>query len=148
MAECRVFIGCPRELTTGQGGGLGKDTTDQHLEQYFSQFGEVAEVIRLRWQKSGNKKSCGYIKFKHMDSVNQCLNLRQHEIGGRYITSYKARPKPASVTPGSKVCFNNFLFFCTLISLHHRLLTLHPHLPAEHPLDLPLLLQVLVILSR
>jgi len=91
--EFKVFIGCPREQPIEEGGGLGSETTDQELEDYFTQFGDVVEVIQLQWQKSGNKKGCGYIKFTNMEAVDECVKMGEHTIGGRAIVSSKAKPR-------------------------------------------------------
>ena len=94
-SQFKIFIGCPRGQEVEDGGGLGPETTDQDLEQYFSQFGEVVEVIQLQWQKSGNKKGCGYIQFTTVEPVEECVSRGQHMIGGRVVSASKAKPKGA-----------------------------------------------------
>jgi len=95
----KIFIGCPKGKQVEDGSGLGPDTTDKALEEYFSKFGEVVEVIQLKWQKSGNKKGCGYINFSTMEAVEECVKTEKHSIGGREVVASKAKPKEALTKP-------------------------------------------------
>ena len=91
--EFKIFIGCPRGQPIEEGGGLGEETTTEELQAYFSRFGEVVEVIQLRWEKSQNKKGCGYINFSTKEAVDECVKVGEHNIGGRAIVSSKAKAR-------------------------------------------------------
>ena len=52
-----------------QGGGIGAETTEEEITEYFSQFGNVLEVMQLYHQRSGEKKGCGFVLFEDKASV-------------------------------------------------------------------------------
>ena len=61
----KIYIGAPED-ERGIGGQYGLDdtTTDNDLEEYFSQFGRVTKVDQLVWRDSGRKRGYGYIEFE------------------------------------------------------------------------------------
>ena len=54
-------------------GGLKEDVTDDELKNYFSQFGNVAEVTRLTEKDTGKKRGFGFVEFDDYDPVDKCI---------------------------------------------------------------------------
>ena len=75
------------------GGGIGEETTDEEITEYFSQFGNVLEVMQLYHQRSGEKKGCGFVLFEDKSSVAKAARRELHSIGFRQVRVKKAVPK-------------------------------------------------------
>lgn len=56
-------------------GGLNPVTTQRHLIDYFSCFGEIAEVCLPRWNHSGDLKGYAFLHFISETSVKEILAL-------------------------------------------------------------------------
>ena len=75
------------------GGGIGEETTDEDITEYFSQFGNVLDVMQLYHQRSGEKKGCGFVMFEDKDSVAKAARNELHSIGFRQVRVKRAVPK-------------------------------------------------------
>jgi len=57
-------------------GGIGQDTQDHHLREYFSQYGIVQTASVMTDKMTGNSRGFGFVVFDSADAVNQlCSTL-------------------------------------------------------------------------
>jgi len=92
----------PRESSTGNErevvkklfvGGMSKDTTEDTLKTYFSQFGNIEEAVLILDKDTRASRGCGFVLFDDFDPVDKCVLLRYHELDGRQCEVKKAYPK-------------------------------------------------------
>jgi len=56
-------------------GGIGQDTQDHHLRDYFSQFGEVQTASVMTDKATGNSRGFGFVVFESSDAVDQLCSM-------------------------------------------------------------------------
>jgi len=56
-------------------GGIGQDTQDSHLREYFSQFGNVQTASVMTDKVSGNSRGFGFIVFDNADDVDKLCSM-------------------------------------------------------------------------
>ncbi|XKL69018.1 hypothetical protein PGB90_006787 [Kerria lacca] len=78
-------------------GGLSWETTEEKLQQYFSEFGEVIDSIVMKNTESSQSRGFGFVTFADPNSVNKVLNKGTHLLDGRAID-----PKPCSTKAAIK----------------------------------------------
>ena len=76
-------------------GGLSWQTTPENVREYFSQFGDVAEVMVMKDPATRRSRGFGFITFSNPASVNRVLAFPQHQLDGKLI-----EPKVKSVSSG------------------------------------------------
>ena len=73
-------------------GGLSWQTTPENVREYFSQFGDVAEVMVMKDPATRRSRGFGFITFSNPASVNRVLAFPQHQLDGKLIEP-KVRPE-------------------------------------------------------
>ncbi|KAK9466975.1 hypothetical protein V1512DRAFT_262811 [Lipomyces arxii] len=73
-------------------GGLNWDTTDESLNKYFSQFGEVTECQVMRDPSTGRSRGFGFLTFRDSKCVNTVM-VKEHYLDGKIIDPKRAIPK-------------------------------------------------------
>lgn len=77
-------------------GNLPYQTTEEDLEQYFSQAGAVDTVRVMRDQSTGRARGFAFVEMKsETDAENAVNTLHDKSFGGRNLTVNEARPQPA-----------------------------------------------------
>ena len=77
-------------------GNLPYQTTEQDLEQLFSQAGAVDTVRVMRDQATGRARGFAFVEMaSEADAENAVNTLHDHDYGGRKLTVNEARPQPA-----------------------------------------------------
>ena len=66
-------------------GGLYWKTTPENVREYFSQFGDVAEVVVMKQATTGRSRGFGFITFSNPGSVNKVLAYPAHQLDGKLI---------------------------------------------------------------
>lgn len=64
-------------------GGLPINADENHISDYFGQFGRVEEVIILRDKKTQRKRGFGFVVFEDAYSCKRCLQIRNHLINSK-----------------------------------------------------------------
>merc|ERR1719454_2193108 len=64
-------------------GGVKAETTDDTIRAYFSEYGEVEEVVRPINKETNEFKPFCFIVFKRDGIIGQCVKQRFHEIDGK-----------------------------------------------------------------
>lgn len=77
-------------------GNLSFDTTENELNELFSQHGEVAEVSVITDRETGRSRGFGFVEMKNDNAAREAIAaLEGTDLGGRRITVNEARPRPA-----------------------------------------------------
>lgn len=67
-------------------GGIGPNSTDRTLVDYFSKFGEVQEVLIMKDRNTGVSRGFGFCTFVQQKSAAAALKeSRSHEIDGKTV---------------------------------------------------------------
>lgn len=74
-------------------GGLSWDTTEEDLQDYFGQFGQVSNVSIKYNAATGNPRGFGFITFANDDSIEAVLNSGPHTVKNKQIDPRKAKSK-------------------------------------------------------
>ncbi len=74
-------------------GGIPYSTTEDELQQAFSQHGSVASVKIITDRDTGRSKGFAFVEFENEDEGKAAEKaMNGSEIGGRQITVNEARP--------------------------------------------------------
>jgi len=74
-------------------GGLSWQTTPENVREYFSQFGDVAEVMVMKDPATRRSRGFGFITFSNPGSVNKVLAYPAHQLDGKLIEPKVAVPR-------------------------------------------------------
>ncbi|XP_032829677.1 DAZ-associated protein 1 isoform X1 [Petromyzon marinus] len=72
-------------------GGLDWNTSQEGLQIYFSQFGEVIDCVIMKDKETNQSRGFGFVKFKDPNCIGMVLANRPHCLDGRTID-----PKPCT----------------------------------------------------
>ena len=83
-------------------GNLSFDTTDQELEQSFSEHGEVASAVVVRDRDTDRSRGFGFVEFvEQADAQKAKEAMNGKELGGRTLKVDEARaPKERTRSTG------------------------------------------------
>ncbi len=74
-------------------GNLSYRTTEEELEQLFSDFGEVKSVQVIKDRMSGRSKGFGFVEMEDDSEAGEAIEaLHETEHGGRNLVVNEARP--------------------------------------------------------
>ena len=74
-------------------GNLSFDTTDQELEQAFSEYGEVASATIIKDRDTDRSKGFGFVEFaQEADAQKAKEAMNGKELNGRALKVDEARP--------------------------------------------------------
>lgn len=79
-------------------GGISWDTTDEHLRNYFSQFGEVSNVQIKYDHYTGRSRGFAFIEFATPEACQKSLDHKDYELNGK-----KMEVKPAKSRENKKI---------------------------------------------
>ena len=79
-------------------GNLSFDTTDQELEQAFSEHGEVVSAIVVKDRQTDRSRGFGFVEFaQEADAQAAKVAMNDKDLGGRALKVDEARaPKERS----------------------------------------------------
>ena len=78
-------------------GNLPYTTTDQDLQDLFSQYGQIAKVSIIMDRETGRSKGFGFVEMANDAEGKAAIEaLNGTDFGGRSLTVNEARPR----TPG------------------------------------------------
>lgn len=73
-------------------GGISWDTTEEHLKEYFSAYGEVLEAVIMKDRTTGRARGFGFIVFSDPTVADRVIK-EKHNIDGRMVEAKKAVPR-------------------------------------------------------
>jgi len=74
-------------------GGLSWQTTPESIREYFSIFGELAEVMVMKDPATRRSRGFGFITFSESHSVDKVLSFPVHQLDGKIIEPKIAVPR-------------------------------------------------------
>jgi len=77
-------------------GGLSWQTTPEGVREYFSQFGDVAEVMVMKDPATRRSRGFGFITFSNSGSVSKVLSFPAHQLDGKLIEPKIAVPRKSN----------------------------------------------------
>lgn len=77
-------------------GGLNYDTTEEGLKSYFSKYGELVDVVVMRFADSRRSRGFGFITFAKAEQCEECFDAKPHEIDKTQIETKRATPREES----------------------------------------------------
>lgn len=84
-------------------GNLGKDVTDEELQNEFAAYGYIKSVKIIRDLFSGESKGFGFVEMPGVAEAQKAIeSLNAKEIGGKKIVVNEARPKTEGGRGGSR----------------------------------------------
>lgn len=98
----------PREENQGPGsshsqtvtkvfvGGIKDGVEEEDMKEYFSQYGTITDIVRMKDKETGKKKGFGFVEFSDYDPVDKLVLTGPHTINGYRIDVKKAMPKGES----------------------------------------------------
>lgn len=75
-------------------GNLPYSTTNEDLQKFFEQFGEVASAAVIMDRATGRSKGFGFVEYANDDEADTAIaKANEVEMDGRKLTVSEARPK-------------------------------------------------------
>lgn len=87
-------------------GGLTPQTTESMLKDFYSQWGEIVDVVVMKDNISNRSRGFGFITYREPDMVDAAQASRPHEIDGKAVEAKRAMPREDSHTPESHMTVN------------------------------------------
>jgi len=87
-------------------GGLSWQTTPEGLKEYFSKFGEIAEVMVMKDPTTRRSRGFGFVTFADVTGVDKVLAQNSHDLDGKKIdpkVAFPRRAHPKMVTRTKKI---------------------------------------------
>ncbi|KAK6475646.1 heterogeneous nuclear ribonucleoprotein A0-like [Huso huso] len=83
-------------------GGLKEGVEDEHLVNYFSQFGTLEKAEVITDKQTGKKRGFGFVYFEDNDSADKAVVLKYHTINGHKVEVKKALSKQEMQASGGR----------------------------------------------
>jgi len=74
-------------------GGLNYNTTEDTLKEHFSQYGELVDIVVMKFPDTKRSRGFGFVTFAQEDQVDACQNARPHTIDGKTVETKRATPR-------------------------------------------------------
>ena len=74
-------------------GNIAWETTDEQLQELFSEYGEVEEAVIIKDRFSGRSKGFGFVTFTNDDEADKATSeLHEKDYNGRNLVVNEAKP--------------------------------------------------------
>ncbi|CCD71137.1 Heterogeneous nuclear ribonucleoprotein A1 [Caenorhabditis elegans] len=74
-------------------GGLTSNTTDDLMREFYSQFGEITDIIVMRDPTTKRSRGFGFVTFSGKTEVDAAMKQRPHIIDGKTVDPKRAVPR-------------------------------------------------------
>uniref|UniRef100_A0A8I3WGF9 Cold-inducible RNA-binding protein n=2 Tax=Callithrix jacchus TaxID=9483 RepID=A0A8I3WGF9_CALJA len=82
-------------------GGLSFDTNEQSLEQVFSKYGQISEVVVVKDRETQRSRGFGFVTFENIDDAKDAMMaMNGKSVDGRQIRVDQAGKSPDSRSRG------------------------------------------------
>ncbi|XP_028413489.1 heterogeneous nuclear ribonucleoprotein A1-like [Dendronephthya gigantea] len=71
-------------------GGLDMETTEESLQEYFSRWGKLVDVVVMRHSFSRKPRGFGFVTYENIESVDTVLSVESHILDGKKIDPKRA----------------------------------------------------------
>lgn len=82
--KCVIFSFCYRKMFVG---GLSWESTQDTLQRYFGQYGEVIDCVVMKNSETGRSRGFGFVTFSDPSKVDLVLKSGPHELDGRTVSN-------------------------------------------------------------
>lgn len=84
-------------------GGLSFDTNEQSLEQVFSKYGQISEVVVVKDRETQRSRGFGFVTFENIDDAKDAMMaMNGKSVDGRQIRVDQAGKSSDNRSPGVK----------------------------------------------
>lgn len=73
-------------------GGISPNTTQDSIQKYFEQFGELCDCVLMQDKATGKSRCFGFVTYKDSDLLDEVLS-KKHSIDGKEIDCKRAIPR-------------------------------------------------------
>jgi len=80
-------------------GGIKEEIEEDDMKEFFSQFGTITDIVRMKDKETGKKRGFGFVEFNDYDPVDKLVLTVPHSIKGFKIDVKKALPKDQNRGP-------------------------------------------------
>lgn len=80
-------------------GGIKEEIEEDDMKEFFSQFGTITDIVRMKDKDTGKKRGFGFVEFNDYDPVDKLVLTVPHSIKGFKIDVKKALPKDQNRGP-------------------------------------------------
>jgi len=74
-------------------GGLNYNSTEESLKSHFSQYGELIDVVVMKFPDTKRSRGFGFVTFSKDEEVDACQEARPHTIDGKTVETKRATPR-------------------------------------------------------
>jgi len=74
-------------------GGLNYNSTEDSLTSHFSQWGELVDVVVMKFPDTKRSRGFGFVTFAKDEEVDACQEHRPHTIDGKTVETKRATPR-------------------------------------------------------
>lgn len=74
-------------------GGLKDDIEEEHMNEYFSQYGQIEKVEVISEKDTGKKRGFGFVYFTDHDAADKAVVIKFHTVKGHKVEVKKALTK-------------------------------------------------------
>uniref|UniRef100_A0A3Q1G381 Heteroous nuclear ribonucleoprotein A0 n=1 Tax=Acanthochromis polyacanthus TaxID=80966 RepID=A0A3Q1G381_9TELE len=74
-------------------GGLKDDIEEEHLTEYFSQYGQIEKAEVISEKETGKKRGFGFVYFTDHDAADKAVVVKFHTVNGHKVEVKKALTK-------------------------------------------------------
>merc|ERR1712001_578433 len=74
-------------------GGLNYNSTEESLKNHFSQYGELVDVVVMKFPDTKRSRGFGFVTFSNDHEVDACQTARPHTIDGKTVETKRATPR-------------------------------------------------------
>jgi len=74
-------------------GGLNYNSTEESLKSHFSKFGELVDVVVMKFPDTQRSRGFGFVTFSSDEDVDNCQLNRPHTIDGKQVETKRATPR-------------------------------------------------------
>lgn len=75
-------------------GNIDWGTTDEQLQELFSQYGDIEEAVIIKDRFSGRSKGFGFVTFTNDEDADKAAEeLHEKDFNGRNLVVNEARPQ-------------------------------------------------------
>ncbi|KAM9357065.1 heterogeneous nuclear ribonucleoprotein A0a isoform 2-T3 [Symphorus nematophorus] len=81
-------------------GGLKDDIEEEHLTEYFSQYGQIEKAEVISEKETGKKRGFGFVYFTDHDAADKAVVVKFHTVNGHKVEVKKALTKQEMQSSG------------------------------------------------
>ena len=75
-------------------GNIDWGTTDEQLQELFSQYGDIEEAVIIKDRFSGRSKGFGFVTFTNDEDADKAAEeLHEKDFNGRNLVVNEAKPQ-------------------------------------------------------